>query len=156
MVGHGSVRACDCSHHRRHQAIRDERRNARLCNERDREKQQEATKALEEELDKHLENIKGFSEAKVQKLIDCCKKLQPSGFMSATEALDSRKCILKINSGATALNELLGGGFQSKSITEIHGEFRTGKSQLCHTLCVTTQMPRSEGGAEGKGATAKV
>ena len=99
---------------------------------------------------KHLENIKGFSEAKVQKLIDCCKKLQPSGFMSATEALDSRKCILKINSGATALNELLGGGFQSKSITEIHGEFRTGKSQLCHTLCVTTQMPRSEGGAEGK------
>ena len=26
-------------------------------------------------------------------------------------------------------------------ITEVFGEFRTGKTQLCHTLCVTTQMP---------------
>lgn len=36
------------------------------------------------------------------------------------------------------------------SITEVYGEFRTGKSQLCHTLCVTTQLPRAHGGADGK------
>ena len=30
------------------------------------------------------------------------------------------------------------------------GEFRTGKTQLCHTLCVTCQMSCGEGGAEGK------
>ena len=30
------------------------------------------------------------------------------------------------------------------------GEFRTGKTQICHTLCVTCQLPLSQGGAEGK------
>ena len=42
------------------------------------------------------------------------------------------------------------GGIETGSITEVFGEFRTGKTQLCHTLCVTCQMPVSEGGAEGK------
>lgn len=32
------------------------------------------------------------------------------------------------------------------------GEFRTGKSQLCHTLAVTAQLPTEMGGAEGKTA----
>jgi DNA repair protein RAD51 len=30
------------------------------------------------------------------------------------------------------------------------GEFRTGKTQICHTLCVTCQMNHEQGGAEGK------
>ncbi len=36
------------------------------------------------------------------------------------------------------------------SITELYGEFRTGKSQLCHTLAVTCQLPVDMGGGEGK------
>ena len=36
------------------------------------------------------------------------------------------------------------------AITEAFGEFRTGKTQLSHTLCVTAQMPRSQGGGQGK------
>ena len=38
---------------------------------------------------------------------------------------------------------MLGGGIESMAITESFGEFRTGKTQLSHTLCVTTQMPGS-------------
>lgn len=38
------------------------------------------------------------------------------------------------------------------SITEAFGEFRTGKTQLCHTLCVTAQLPPAMGGASGKAA----
>lgn len=38
----------------------------------------------------------------------------------------------------------------SGSITEIYGEFRCGKTQLCHTLCVTAQLPVDSFGAEGK------
>ena len=34
----------------------------------------------------------------------------------------------------------LEGGFETGSITEIYGEFRCGKTQLCHTLCVTCQV----------------
>jgi RecA/RadA recombinase len=30
------------------------------------------------------------------------------------------------------------------------GEYRTGKSQLCMTACVTTQLPVEEGGGSGK------
>jgi DNA repair protein RAD51 len=30
------------------------------------------------------------------------------------------------------------------------GEFRTGKTQLCHTLCVTCQLPLDQNGGEGK------
>lgn len=32
----------------------------------------------------------------------------------------------------------------------VYGEFRTGKTQLCHTLCVATQLPIDMGGGEGK------
>ena len=42
------------------------------------------------------------------------------------------------------------GGIRSMSITEVFGEFRCGKTQLCHTMCVTAQLPRDMGGAEGK------
>lgn len=41
-------------------------------------------------------------------------------------------------------------GVETGSITEVFGEFRTGKTQLCHTLCVTCQMSIADGGAEGK------
>lgn len=37
------------------------------------------------------------------------------------------------------------------AVTHVNGECcRTGKTQLCHTLCVTTQMPTESGGGAGK------
>ena len=39
---------------------------------------------------------------------------------------------------------------ETGSITELFGEFRTGKTQLCHTLCVTCQMSITAGGGEGR------
>lgn len=35
---------------------------------------------------------------------------------------------------------LQSGGIETGSITELYGEFRSGKTQLCHTLCVTCQV----------------
>lgn len=34
------------------------------------------------------------------------------------------------------------GGLETGSITEIYGEYRCGKTQICHTLCVTCQVRR--------------
>jgi len=34
----------------------------------------------------------------------------------------------------------LNSGIETGSITEMFGEFRTGKTQLCHTLAVTCQV----------------
>ena len=36
------------------------------------------------------------------------------------------------------------------SITEVFGEFRTGKTQLAHTLCVTSQLSFQMHGGQGK------
>jgi len=55
-----------------------------------------------------------------------------------------------LSSGCREVDKLLGGGFETGSITEMYGEFRTGKTQLCHTLAVTCQLPISIGGGEGK------
>lgn len=47
-------------------------------------------------------------------------------------------------------SNLMGGGVESMAITEVFGEFRTGKTQLSHTLCVTCQLPKDNGYSGGK------
>lgn len=71
-------------------------------------------------------------------------------FKTAADALEDRKNIVTLSTGSSELDKLLEGGIETGSITEVFGEFRTGKTQLCHTLCVTCQQPVNEGGAEGK------
>jgi meiotic recombination protein DMC1 len=58
--------------------------------------------------------------------------------------------VIHVTTGSTELDKLLGGGVETMGITEVFGEFRTGKTQLCHTLCVTSQLPVSQGGGSGK------
>ena len=74
------------------------------------------------------------------------------GFVTAMEYSVKRQQVVKITTGSKELDKLIGGGIQSMSITEAFGEFRTGKTQLSHTLCVTCQLPTSEGGGGGKAA----
>lgn len=62
----------------------------------------------------------------------------------------SHRSLVTLTTGSVELDKLLEGGVETGSITEVFGEFRTGKTQLCHTLCVTCQMAVTEGGAEGK------
>ncbi len=50
------------------------------------------------------------------------------------------------SSGSKSLDELLLGGIETQAITEFYGEFGSGKSQICHTLCVTAQQPVDQGG----------
>lgn len=99
---------------------------------------------------KELLSIKGFSDAKVDKLIKEAGKLVPMGFKTGTEVHSKRKEVVYITTGASELDKLLGGGIESGTITEVFGEFRTGKSQLCHTVSVTCQMPKENGGGGGK------
>jgi len=79
------------------------------------------------------------------------KVLPTTGFMTGKMCLERRQAtVLKMSTGCAALNDILGGGIETQSITEIHGEYRCGKTQLCHTLCVTCQLPTELGGAQGK------
>jgi len=91
-----------------------------------------------------------FSEVKADKIIAEASKLIPMGFMTASEYNMQRKDIIQISTGSKDLDKLLDGGIETGSITELFGEFRTGKTQLCHQLCVTCQLPFDDGGGEGK------
>jgi meiotic recombination protein DMC1 len=99
---------------------------------------------------KKLCNIKGLSEAKVDKMKEAVLKIcgANAGFCTALQQSLNRRNIFRLTTGSMELNKLLGGGLESMAITEVFGEFRTGKTQLAHTLCVTTQLP-GEGGFTG-------
>jgi DNA repair protein RAD51 len=99
---------------------------------------------------KNLLNIKGISEAKADKILLEATKLIPMGFTTATEFHQRRAEIVYISTGSQELDKLLGGGLETGSITELFGEFRTGKTQICHTLAVTCQLPVEQGGGAGK------
>ncbi|GAB6018799.1 Meiotic recombination protein dmc1, variant 2 [Chamberlinius hualienensis] len=100
---------------------------------------------------KRLSNIKGLSEAKVDKIKEVATKLGGGGgFLTAFELCEKRKTVFKISTGSLELDKLLGGGIESMAITEAFGEFRTGKTQISHTLCVTAQMPGGNGYVGGK------
>lgn len=97
-----------------------------------------------------LSEVKGISEAKAAKIQEACSKMVHMGFTTASETLKLRQDIIMLSTGSKDLDDLLGGGFETGSITELFGEFRTGKSALCHTLAVTCQLPVNMGGGEGK------
>lgn len=74
-------------------------------------------------------------------------RLEPD-FINAAELLQKRRSIERITTGSKNLDELLGGGIETWAMTEFYGEFGAGKSQICHTLCVTVQLPRDQGGLD--------
>ncbi|KAI8621073.1 Rad51 protein [Chytriomyces sp. MP71] len=99
---------------------------------------------------KTLLAIKGISEAKGDKILAEAAKLVPMGFTTATDFHIRRQETISIGTGSKDLDALLGGGIETGGITEIFGEFRTGKTQLCHTLAVIAQLPTNMGGGEGR------
>jgi meiotic recombination protein DMC1 len=99
---------------------------------------------------KTLCNVKGLSEPKVIKIREAALKLVGSGFITGNEAKLRREKIINITTGSPALDSILGGGIETGSITEAFGEFRSGKSQIAHTLCVSAQLPTENGGGNGR------
>ncbi|VUT27638.1 MAG: DNA repair and recombination protein RadA [Candidatus Syntrophoarchaeum sp. GoM_oil] len=71
------------------------------------------------------------------------------GFESGDKVFERRKLVGKLTTGAQTLNDLLGGGVETQSITEFYGEFGCGKTQIAHQLAVNVQLPESEGGLNG-------
>jgi len=99
---------------------------------------------------KRLCAIKGLSEAKVEKIKEAVAKMFAGGaFCTALQVNERRKSCYHITTGSGELDKLIGGGIESMAITEAFGEFRTGKTQLSHTLCVAAQLPNEATGYPG-------
>ncbi len=57
--------------------------------------------------------------------------------------------VVRLTTGSKAFDELVGGGLETQTITEVYGEYGVGKSILCHQLAVNVQLPLDKGGLNG-------
>jgi DNA repair protein RadA len=97
---------------------------------------------------KELEQA-GMNKKNAKKLIRKARLCMPLQFIRGDELVKMRQSILRVTTGSTMLDKLLGGGIESQSITEFYGEYGSGKSQICHQLCVNAQLPSEQGGLGG-------
>lgn len=95
-----------------------------------------------------IKEATGIGESSAIKIINAARDSLQMGFMTGLEVLEKRKALKKITTGSNALNELLGGGIETQAITEVFGEFGCGKTQICHQLAVSVQLPIDKGGLE--------
>jgi len=97
-----------------------------------------------------LSNTADVGESSAADIIQAARKAADiGGFESGVDVLERREQIGKLTWGVDEVDELLGGGVETQSITEVYGEFGAGKSQVTHQLAVTTQLPAEYGGLEG-------
>lgn len=91
-----------------------------------------------------------IGEGVAAKVIEAARKAEKIDFETAFEVMERREDVGRITTGSKGLDELIGGGIETQSITEVYGEFGSGKSQISHELSVTTQLPVEEGGLDGE------
>ena len=91
-----------------------------------------------------------ISVEKAKKIIEAAKNAVEVDYTTGWELLERRKTIGKITTCSKKLDELLGGGVETQSLTEFFGKFSSGKSQVGFQLSVNVQLPVEKGGLEGK------
>jgi len=97
---------------------------------------------------KELEAV-GIGEKKAFEVIQTARSSISLSFIRADELLKMRQNILRLTTGSKVLDELLDGGLETQTITEFYGEYGSGKSQMCHQLCINVQLPPERGGLGG-------
>ena len=91
-----------------------------------------------------------IGEGVAEKVIEAARKSEKIDFETAYDVMERRKDIGHITVGSEAFDELIGGGIETQSITEVFGEFGSGKSQISHELAVTVQLPVEQGGLDAE------
>ncbi|MEM1515348.1 MAG: DNA repair and recombination protein RadA [Thermoproteota archaeon] len=86
----------------------------------------------------------------ILKIQESARKMLSADFKTALEYYEQRKNMRRCTTGSKKLDEILGGGVETQVITELIGEYGSGKTQICMMLSVTAQLPYERGGLEGK------
>ncbi|MBV0902485.1 DNA repair and recombination protein RadA [Haloarcula salina] len=97
-----------------------------------------------------LSNTADIGESSAADIINAAREAADiGGFETGSAVLERREQIGKLTWGVDEIDDLLGGGVETQSITEVYGEFGAGKSQVTHQLAVNVQLPAEHGGLEG-------
>ncbi|PSQ41823.1 DNA repair and recombination protein RadA, partial [Halobacteriales archaeon SW_5_68_122] len=98
-----------------------------------------------------LSNTADVGESSAHDIIQAAREAADvGGFETGTDVLERREQIGKLEFLVPELDEMLGGGVETQSITEVYGEFGAGKSQVTHQLAVNVQLPKEQGGLHGR------
>jgi DNA repair protein RadA len=97
-----------------------------------------------------LSNTADIGESSAADIIQAAREAADiGGFETGADVLERREQIGKLTWGVDEIDDLLGGGVETQSITEVYGEFGAGKSQVTHQLAVNVQLPQEHGGLHG-------
>jgi DNA repair protein RadA len=91
----------------------------------------------------------GVGEKKAFSIIEAARSSIGVNFIRADELLKMRQNVLRLTTGSQAMDKIVDGGLETQTITEFYGEYGSGKSQMCHQLCVNVQLPPDRGGLNG-------
>jgi DNA repair protein RadA len=91
-----------------------------------------------------VSEIDGLGEKSAKKLIWNARNALGMTDFTAAEDIDEN--VEFITTGSNELNRILGGGIATGKITEIFGPFKSGKTNLAHTVAITSQLPKKQGG----------
>ena len=88
-----------------------------------------------------LSEISEISESTAKKIIKAAREAADvGGFKTGKDIFEARKDIRKLSFRVPELDTLLGGGMETQAITEMYGEFGSGKSQIVHQMAVNVQL----------------
>lgn len=96
-----------------------------------------------------LIEVSGLGEITATKAIRAARDALEMGFETADKLAERRLNIDKLTTGSRELDNLLGGGIETQSITEFYGKFGSAKTQICFQSAVMAQLPRERGGLDG-------
>jgi len=97
-----------------------------------------------------MSNTADIGESSASDIINAARDAADvGGFETGAAVLERRQEIGKLSWQIDEVDELLGGGIETQSITEVYGEFGSGKSQVTHQMAVNVQLSKENGGLEG-------
>lgn len=91
-----------------------------------------------------VSEIEGLGDKTAKKLIWNARNAL--GMTEFTLAEDIDENTEYFTTGSAELNRILGGGIATGKLTEVYGPFKSGKTNLAHTIAVTVQLPEKKGG----------
>jgi len=100
---------------------------------------------------KEIMGLSGFGEKTARKVLESAQKALLSNFFMTAEEYYEKiyKNIDFLTTGSKKVDKLIGGGIQTRNVTEVWGERGIGKTQLCMQLSVNCQLPKDKGGLDG-------